>query len=73
MTERDILKRKIKLKRQAISIINAEVQRLRLEAALLEVRHFLERQIDRTENQKALSQNIDMVEGLLQAIREEWQ
>jgi len=71
MTELQIIARKIKLKRQAVSLIRAEIQRLRFEAGLLKLRQFLERQIDHAEDQRALSRCLDMVDGLLQALREE--
>ncbi len=70
MTELQIIARKIKLKRQAVSLIRAEIQRLRFEAGLLKLRQFLERQIDHAEDQRALSRYLDMIEALLQALRE---
>jgi len=69
MTELQIIARKIKLKRQAVSLIRAEIQRLRFEAGLLKLRQFLERQIDHAEDQRALSRYLDMIEALLQALR----
>ena len=69
MTEQQVIARKIKLKRQAVSLIRAEVQTLRFEAGLLRFRHFFERQIDHAEDQRALSRYLDMVEALLQALR----
>jgi DNA-directed RNA polymerase specialized sigma54-like protein len=69
MNELQTVSRKIKLKRQAVSLFRAEVQTLQLEAALIKLRHFFEQQIDHSENQQALSRYLDMVEVLLQALR----
>lgn len=71
MNELQTVSRKIKLKRQAVSLFRAEVQTLQLEAALIKLRHFFERQIDHADDQRALSRCLDMVDGLLQALREE--
>jgi hypothetical protein len=70
MNDLETINRKIKLKRQVVFISRAEVQRLQLEAWLLKVRQFLERQIDHAEDQHALSRHIDMIEALLEAMRE---
>ena len=72
MTEQQTIARKIKLKNQAVSIIRAEVRRLQLEAGLLKVRRFFERQIDHAEDQRALSRYLEMIEALLQALREDF-
>jgi len=70
MTEQQVIARKIKLKKQAVSLIRAEVQTLQLESELLKLRHFFERQIDHAEDQRALSRYLEMIEALLQALRE---
>lgn len=70
MTALQTVERKIKLKRQAISLFRADVQRLQLEAGLLRLRHFFERRIEATEDQRALSRYIDAIEVLLQVLRE---
>lgn len=70
MTDQQVLDRRIKLKRQAIYLIREEVKKLQLEASLLKLRHFFERQIDHAEDQRALSRYLEMIEALLQALRE---
>jgi signal transduction histidine kinase len=69
MNELQTVSRKIKLKRQAVSLFRAEVQTLQLEAALIKLRHFFEQQIDHADDQRALSRYLDMIEALLQALR----
>jgi hypothetical protein len=70
MTELQTVERKAKLKRQAICLIRADVQRLQLEAGLIKLRHFFEQRIDHAEDQRALSFYLDMIEVLIQALRE---
>lgn len=72
MTELQTVERKAKLKRQAVSLIRADIERLQFEAGLLKLRHFFERQIEHTEDQQALSRYRDMIEVLLQALREDF-
>ncbi len=72
MNELETIKRKIILKRQALAIIRGDLQRFKLEADLLKLRLHFEKQIDHTEDQKALSRYLDMTEALLQALREDF-
>jgi len=70
MTKTQIIRRRIKLKRQAVRIIRQEIQQLKLELSLLQVRHFLEGQIGITDDRHGLSKCIDMADTLIQTIRE---
>jgi len=65
MTEAQILKRKIQLKRQAIPLIQNEIRKCQLRLALIELKEKLEAQIT-DDFDPVLSRKLDAVTVLLE-------
>ncbi len=63
--EKELLKRRIRLKRQALPLIKDEIRQDQLRLALLELKGDLERQITETFDRE-LSQKLDAVNCLLE-------
>ncbi len=70
MTEIETINRKIFLKNQARQILKEESDKLKTQALLIQVKRYFEKQIRTAENQQELSRHLDMIESLLQALRE---
>jgi len=70
MTEIETINRKIFLKNQARQILKEESDKLKAQALLIQVKRYFEKQIRIAEKQQELSRHLDMIESLLQAVKE---
>jgi len=66
MVQAQLLQRRIKLKRQAIPLIRAEIRKDQLRLALLLIKSDLERQIDLDCYDPVLSRKLDAITVLLE-------